>query len=47
MKVLVIDVGGTHIKLGLSGRKDPLKIPSGPELTAARMAADVGQTVPV
>src|SRR4029079_18505850 len=41
MKVLVIDVGGTNVKVGTNGRKIPLRIPSGPELTPARMAAAV------
>ena len=35
MKVLVIDVGGTNIKVSMGGPDDPLKIPSGAELTAA------------
>jgi polyphosphate glucokinase len=37
-KVLVIDVGGTNVKVSATGRKEPLKIPSGPEMSAARMA---------
>ena len=41
MNVLVIDVGGTNIKLLATGQKEPLKIPSGPKMTARRMAADV------
>ncbi len=41
MKVLVIDVGGTNVKVGMTGRKEPIKIPSGQELSAARMAAAV------
>jgi polyphosphate glucokinase len=41
MKILVIDVGGTSIKMGLSERDGRLKVPSGPELTAAKMAAAV------
>lgn len=36
-KVLVIDVGGTHIKLLATGQKDPRKIPSGPAMTAGKM----------
>jgi polyphosphate glucokinase len=38
MKVLVIDVGGTNIKVSMGGPDDPLKIPSGAELTAEKMA---------
>jgi polyphosphate glucokinase len=41
MKILVIDVGGTNVKLCVTGRKEPVKIPSGPSMTAARMAAAV------
>jgi polyphosphate glucokinase len=44
-RILVIDVGGTHVKVGTTGRKMPLKIPSGKTMTAARMAADVRQAV--
>ena len=41
MKVLVIDVGGTNLKVSLGGPEPPLKIPSGHALTAADMAAKV------
>jgi polyphosphate glucokinase len=41
MKILVIDVGGTNLKLGMSGRTTPLKVPSGATMTAAQMAAAV------
>jgi len=41
MNVLVIDVGGTNIKVLVTGQKVPVKIPSGPKMTALRMAADV------
>jgi polyphosphate glucokinase len=36
-KVLVIDVGGTNVKLLATGQKEPRKIPSGPAMTAAKM----------
>jgi polyphosphate glucokinase len=36
-RVLVIDVGGTHIKLLATGQKEPRKIPSGPAMTASKM----------
>ena len=36
--VLVIDIGGTHVKLLATGQKEPIKIPSGPEMTPRRMA---------
>ena len=41
MKVLVIDVGGTNVKVGMDPKKPPVKIPSGQEMTAAAMAAAV------
>src|ERR1700738_5329184 len=45
MKVLVIDVGGSHIKVLATGRKTPLKIPSGPDLTARTMVRRVRKAV--
>ncbi len=41
MNVLVIDVGGTHIKVHRSGRDEPLRIDSGPDLTAEAMVDKV------
>jgi len=41
MKVLVIDIGGTNIKVASSDKRVPIKIPSGPHLTAAMMVSDV------
>ena len=43
MKILVIDVGGTHIKALATGRKTPLKIRSGPKMTAKEMVRMVRQ----
>ena len=40
-KILVIDVGGTHVKALVTGQKDPVKIPSGPKMTARKMVKDV------
>ncbi|HUL33160.1 MAG TPA: ROK family protein [Candidatus Eisenbacteria bacterium] len=40
-KVLVIDVGGTNVKLLATGQKEPTKFPSGHELTAANMVKQV------
>lgn len=39
--VLAIDVGGTHVKLLATGKKDVRKIESGPKLTAAEMVRQV------
>jgi hypothetical protein len=41
MKVLVIDVGGTHVKLLATGRKQRAEFPSGPKMTAVGMVAGV------
>ena len=41
MKILVIDVGGTHIKMAATGRRTRVKIPSGPAMTARQMVAGV------
>ena len=40
-KVLVIDVGGTNIKVLAKGQKEPVKIPSGPKMTAKKMVKKV------
>ena len=45
MRILVVDVGGTNIKIGTSGRRELLKIPSGKLMTAAKMAAAVRTAV--
>jgi len=41
LKVLVIDVGGTHVKVLASGHKRHLEIPSGPDMTAKKMVDEV------
>ncbi len=41
MKVLVIDVGGTNVKILASGHKQPVKFPSGPKMTPDKMVARV------
>jgi polyphosphate glucokinase len=43
MKVLVVDVGGTNLKLSMGGDAPPVKIPSGKDLTPERMVRDVRQ----
>jgi predicted NBD/HSP70 family sugar kinase len=40
-KVLVLDVGGTNIKIRASGQKQPVKIPSGSRMTAKKMVREV------
>ena len=41
MRVLVVDVGGTHVKVLASGEKTSREFSSGPTLTAAQMATGV------
>jgi len=41
MKVLVVDVGGTNVKILATGENAPRKFPSGPMLTPGRMASGV------
>jgi len=41
MKTLVIDVGGTHLKVYGPGSREPVKIDSGPTMTAKRMVTEV------
>jgi predicted NBD/HSP70 family sugar kinase len=41
VKVLVIDVGGTHVKLLSTGRKVRVELDSGPGLTPAKMVSKV------
>jgi polyphosphate glucokinase len=41
MKVLVIDIGGTNVKMLAAGKEAPRKFPSGTELTPEKMVAGV------
>jgi len=40
-KILVIDVGGTHVKVLATEQCEEIEIPSGPTMTAKRMVQDV------
>jgi hypothetical protein len=40
-KVLVIDIGGSNVKLFATGRRGRVKVPSGPALTPRQMVAEV------
>ena len=44
-KVLVIDVGGTHVKVLAMGQKEARKVDSGPTMTPAMMVQQVKQLV--
>jgi polyphosphate glucokinase len=41
MNVLAVDVGGTHVKILVSGQKEPRRFVSGPTLTAKQMVSEV------
>ena len=41
MNVLVVDVGGTHVKILATGEKQSREFPSGPKLTPKQMVAGV------
>jgi len=41
MRILVIDVGGTHVKVLATGRKQRVEFPSGPKMTPGIMVAAV------
>jgi polyphosphate glucokinase len=41
MHVLAIDIGGTHVKILVSGEKEARKFPSGPTMTPQMMVAGV------
>ena len=41
MRILVIDVGGTHVKVLVTGHKQRVEISSGPKMTPAKMVSAV------
>jgi polyphosphate glucokinase len=41
MKILVIDIGGTNVKMLASGKETPRKFPSGPKMTPEQMVDGV------
>ena len=43
--VLVVDVGGSNVKMLATDESEPRRFPSGPKLTAAKMVAKVKQVV--
>jgi polyphosphate glucokinase len=44
-QILVLDVGGTHVKLLVTGMKQPILIPSGPTMTPRAMVRQVKAAV--
>jgi polyphosphate glucokinase len=45
-RILVIDVGGSHVKYRTSPRGQPGRFVSGPDMTAAQMMKQISQLVP-
>ena len=45
MNVLVVDIGGTHVKILATGQPEPRQFASGPKLTPEAMTAGVNQVV--
>ncbi len=45
MDILVVDVGGTHVKLLASGQAEPRKFESGPTMTPEEMVPKIIETV--
>ena len=43
MRILVVDIGGTHVKLLLAGQKTRTEFDSGPKMTPKKMVAAVKQ----
>jgi len=41
MKILAIDVGGSHVKILATGQKQSREIVSGPKMTARQMVSEV------
>jgi len=41
MHILVIDIGGTNVKVWKTGEADKVKVPSGPEMTPQKMVDEV------
>ena len=45
MRVLVLDIGGSHVKVFAPGRKEPVEIESGRHMTPRRMLAEVRKAI--
>src|SRR5579871_4711689 len=41
MKILVVDIGGSHVKILATGEEQSRKLPSGPDLTPGQMVEEV------
>lgn len=45
LKILVLDVGGTHVKVLATGHKTPVEITSGPQMTPRKMVAELRKVI--
>ncbi len=45
LKILVLDVGGTHVKVLATGHKTPVEILTGPKMTPRKMVADLRKAI--
>jgi polyphosphate glucokinase len=45
MRIVAVDVGGTHVKVLATGQREPREFPSGPTLTARQMVRKVKRLV--
>src|SRR3954452_17340750 len=45
LKILVIDIGGTNVKVLATGHKERRRFPSGPKMTPQRMVAGIRKLV--
>jgi polyphosphate glucokinase len=45
LKILVIDVGGTHVKVRVTGQREERRVPSGASMTAGKMVREVKRIV--
>ena len=41
MNMLVVDIGGTNVKILATGQAEPLKFPPGPKMTPLQMVSGV------
>ena len=46
LKILVLDVGGTHVKVLATGHKTPAEFSSGPKMTPRKMVLDLRKAIP-
>src|SRR5437868_5511042 len=45
MKIIVIDIGGTHVKMSVTGYSEVRQFPSGPDMTPMRRMEEIKANV--